>query len=152
MLEDSNLKATYLVIDALNECIVDLPKLLDFVVRISSGRVKWLLASRNDIAIKGKLRSNDTRTRLSLELKANVMQVSYAVEAYIDDKLSGRESLQDGMLLEDGTPVRDRVRDILRNKVNGTFLWVALVVQELSEEDVESWHVLQIVEEVPPGL
>ncbi|KAK0703385.1 hypothetical protein B0T26DRAFT_658964 [Lasiosphaeria miniovina] len=152
ILEDPSLKATYLVVDALDECIVDLPKLLDFVVRISSSRVKWLLTSRNEITIERKLRSDDTRTRLSLELKVNAMQVSHAVNVYIDDKLSGLESLQDGILLEDGTPIRDRVRDILRNKANGTFLWVALVLQELSKEDVESWHVLQIVEEVPPGL
>ncbi|GAB1312028.1 Beta transducin-like protein HET-E2C [Madurella fahalii] len=152
MLEDPNLKATYLVVDALDECVVDLPKLLDLVVRVSSDRVKWLLSSRNEITIERKLRSDDKRTRLNLELKANAMQVSYAVNLYIDDKLSGLKPLQDNTLLEDGTLLKDRVRDILRDKANGTFLWVALVVQELSEEDVESWHVLQIVEEVPPGL
>ncbi|KAM7210765.1 Heterokaryon incompatibility protein (HET) domain containing protein, partial [Rhypophila decipiens] len=152
MLEDPNLKTTYLFVDALDECIVDLPKLLEFAVRISSDRVKWLLTSRNEITIERKLRSEDKRTRLSLELKQNAMQVSHAVDMYIDDKLSGLEPLQDGALLEDGALLKDRVRDILRDKANGTFLWVALVVQELSKEDVESWHVLQIVKEVPPGL
>lgn len=44
------------------------------------------------------------------------------------------------------------MRDILRKKANGTFFWVALVVQELSHDDVESWHILQIVEEVLLGL
>jgi hypothetical protein len=152
MLKDPNLKATYLVVDALDECVVDLPKLLDFVVRISSDRVKWLLSSRNEITIERKLGFDDRRTRLSLELKANAMQVSQAVSIYIEDKLSDLEALQDDTLLEDGALLKDRVRDILREKANGTFLWVALVVQELSKEDVESWHVLQIVEEVPPSL
>ncbi|KAM7188910.1 hypothetical protein V8F33_010357 [Rhypophila sp. PSN 637] len=153
MLGDPNLKTTYLVVDALDECIVDLPKLLEFAVRISSDRVKWLLTSRNEMTIEKKLRSeDDKRTRLSLELKENAMQVSHAIDIYIDNKLSGLEPLQDGALLEDGALLKDRVRDILRDKANGTFLWVSLVVQELSKEDVESWHVLQIVKEVPPGL
>lgn len=50
--------------------------------------------------------------------------MSRAVDVYIDDKLSHLESLEDDSL-------RDQVRDILRRKANGTFLWVALVVQEL---------------------
>ena len=91
MLEDPNLKLTYLVINALDEYIVDLPRLLDFVVRISSNRVKWLLSSRNEITIKRKLGSNNRRTRLSLKLKANAIQVSQAVSMYIKDKLSDLE-------------------------------------------------------------
>ncbi|KAK4172256.1 hypothetical protein QBC36DRAFT_223078 [Triangularia setosa] len=146
MLEDPNLKVTYLVIDALDECVTDLPKLLDFIVRISSGHVKWLLSSRNEVLIEEKLKPDVGRTRLSLELKANAMQVSHAIDAYIDDKLSGLASLQDD------PPLMNQVRDILHQKANGTFLWVALVIQELSKDDVESWHALQIVEEVPPGL
>ncbi|KAK4194662.1 hypothetical protein QBC40DRAFT_353104 [Triangularia verruculosa] len=143
MLEDPNLKVTYLVIDALDECVTDLPKLLDFIVRISPGRVKWLLSSRNEVLIEGKLKPDVGRTRLSLELKANAIQVSHAIHAYIDDKLSGLASLQDDASL------KNQVRDILHQKANGTFLWVALVIQELSKDDVESWHALQIVEELP---
>lgn len=45
ILKDPNLKVTYLIIDALDECVTDLPKLLDFIVRISSERAKWLLSS-----------------------------------------------------------------------------------------------------------
>lgn len=35
ILQDPSLKTTYLIVDALDECVVDLPKLLDFIVRIS---------------------------------------------------------------------------------------------------------------------
>jgi len=124
------------VIDANDECVTDLPKLLDFCTSSSSARVKWLLSSRNELRIEQKLRSADEQTKLSLELKENAEQVSRAVDVYIDDKLSCFQSLQD-----DG--LRDRVRDILRRKANGTFLWVALVVQEL--ERPESWDPLQVV-------
>ena len=49
ILEDANLQNTYLIIDALDECITDLPKLLDFIVQKSSAysRVKWIVSSRN---------------------------------------------------------------------------------------------------------
>jgi hypothetical protein len=126
ILQDPNLKTTYLVIDALDECVTDLPKLLNFIVHTSSSlaRIKWLLSSRNELHIEQKLKSTDERTRLSLELKENAEQVSRAVDGYIDDKLSRLESLQDDRL-------RDQVRDILRRKANGTFLWVALVVRGL---------------------
>ncbi|KAI9777861.1 MAG: hypothetical protein M1839_008538 [Geoglossum umbratile] len=145
ILRDTNLKTTYLVIDALDECVTDLPKLLDFIVYTSSSlaHIKWLLSSRNELHIEQKLRSDDEKTRLSLELKENAEQVSRAVDVYINDKLSRFESLQD-----DG--LRDRVRDILRRKASGTFLWVALVIQEL--EKPESWDPLQVVEEVPTDL
>lgn len=144
ILQDPNLRMTYLVIDALDECVTDLPKLLDLIVYTSSpARIKWLLSSRNELHIEQKLRCADEQTRLILELKENAQQVSRAVDVYIDDKLSRVESLQDEGL-------RDRVRDFLHQKANGTFLWVALVVQEL--ERPESWDPLKVVEEVPTGL
>jgi hypothetical protein len=109
----------------------------------SSARVKWLFSSRNELYIEQKLRSADKQATLSLELKENAEQVSRAVDMYIDDKLSRLDSLQDEGL-------RDRVRLILRQKANSTFLWVALVIQEL--ERPENWDPLQVVEDVPMDL
>jgi hypothetical protein len=145
IVQDPDLKMTYLVVDALDECFTDLPKLFDIIVYTSSSsaRVKWLLSSRNELHTEQKLRSADEQTRLSLERKKNAEQIARAVNVYIDDKLSRLESLEDEC-------VRDQVRDILRQKANGTFLWVALVVQEL--ERPESWDPLQVAEEAPPGL
>jgi hypothetical protein len=47
MTQDRGLKTTYLVVDALDECVVDLPKLLDLIVCTStlSPCVKWLVLS-----------------------------------------------------------------------------------------------------------
>ncbi|KAL2195940.1 hypothetical protein P885DRAFT_70078 [Corynascus similis CBS 632.67] len=136
MLRDKDLKPTYLIIDALDECVDDLPKLLDVIVRISSKRVKWLLSSRNEPHIERKLKCDEKQTRLNLELKENAEQVSRAIDAFIDKKLSKLE------LLQKDTPLKNQVRDILHEKANGTFLW----------EEVESWHVSQIVKELPPDL
>ncbi|KAL5371228.1 hypothetical protein DPSP01_014386 [Paraphaeosphaeria sporulosa] len=142
---DADLRNTCLVVDALDECIADLPKLLDLIIHTSSSsnRIKWLLSSRNEFHIEQRLKSIDAQARLSLELRQNAEQVARAVEVYIDEKLSHVDSLEDATL-------RSQVREVLRQKANGTFLWVALVVQEL--ENPESWDPLQVVEEAPVGL
>ena len=143
--QDKGLKRTYLVVDALDECVVDLPKLLHLIVLTSTlcSRIKWLVSSRNENHIEEKLKSVGDKAKLSLELKQNAEQVARAVDAYIDHKLSCLESLGE----EDQ---RKQVRDELHRKANGTFLWVALVMQEL--EKPESWDPLAVVEEAPAGL
>jgi hypothetical protein len=145
MVQDEWFEERCLVVDALDECLVDLPKLLDLIVRTaaSSSRVKWLVSSRNEGHIEQKFKSIGDEAQLSLELKQNAEQVARAVDAYIDDKLSNLESLSEDSL-------RKQVRDELRRKANGTFLWVALVMQEL--EKSESWDPLATVEEAPAGL
>ncbi|KAB2102067.1 Vegetative incompatibility protein [Alternaria gaisen] len=145
MTQDKGLKRTYLVVDALDECVVDLPKLLDLIVLTStlSARIKWLVSSRNENYIEEKLKLVSDEAKLSLELKQNAEQVARAVDAYIDHKLSCLESLGEAGL-------QNQVRDELRWKANGTFLWVALVMQEL--EKPESWDPLAVVEEAPAGL
>jgi hypothetical protein len=49
ILQDPTLDSTYLVIDALDECVKDMPKLLDFIVQKSSvsPSVKWIVSSRS---------------------------------------------------------------------------------------------------------
>ncbi|RKL08560.1 Vegetative incompatibility protein HET-E-1 [Fusarium oxysporum] len=145
MVQDPKMKNTVLVVDALDECIAGLPNLLDLVISTSSSStlIKWLLSSRNEPHIEQKLRSIDAQGTLSLELKENAEQVSHAVNIYIDTKLSHLESLEDDCLM-------DQVRDALRQKANGTFLWVALVVREL--EKAECWDPLQVVQEAPEDL
>ncbi|KAF2626135.1 beta transducin-like protein HET-D2Y [Macroventuria anomochaeta] len=145
MVQDKGLKTSCLVVDALDECVVDLPKLLDLIVRTtaSSTRVKWLVSSRNEDHIEHKLKSISDEAQLSLELKQNAEQVARAVDAYIDHRLACLESLRENDL-------REQLRNELRRKANGTFLWVALVMQEL--EKPESWDLLAIVEEAPAGL
>ncbi|KAK0720354.1 hypothetical protein B0H67DRAFT_599864 [Lasiosphaeris hirsuta] len=146
MLEDPNLKVTYVVIDALDEYLTDLPKLLDLVICTSSERVKWLVASQNKTTIRRKLQSGDGLIEFDLGLEMNVEQVSYDIDGYIDNKLSDLTSLWGDL------PLKDHVRDILRQKVDGTILWASLVLQQLSKDEVESWHVLPIVKDVPRGL
>ena len=66
------------------------------------------------------------------------------INIYNNNKLSRLKSVQEDKDL------RSHVRDILHQKANGTFLWVALMVQEL--EDAESLDPLKVAEEAPSGL
>jgi NACHT domain len=129
ILQDSSLNSTYLIIDALDECVTDLPKLLNLIVQKSSGypHVKWIVSSRNDTNIEQRLQLDDSGTRLSLELKENAKLVSHAVNAYIDHCISGLTEIQHDQVLQDS------VREEMKHKANGTFLWVSLVIRDLKE-------------------
>ena len=144
ILHDPSFNSTYLIIDALDECETGLPQLLELIVQNTpaSPHVKWIVSSRNKADIEARLRLNDTQMRLSLELNAE--HVSRAVEMFIDYKVSQLASIK-----HDNT-LKDKVRNQMHEKANGTFLWVALVFQEL--EQVDSWDVLQVLKEVPAGL
>jgi hypothetical protein len=68
VLRDPSLSTTYLIIDALDECVVGLSKLLDFVSKSRvSLRVKWLVSSRNDTNIERGLQLEHSGAKLSLE-------------------------------------------------------------------------------------
>lgn len=116
MLGDANLKATYLVIDIFDEYVTDLPNLLNLIICISSERVKWLVSSRNTAAIERKLRSSHGLTEFSLGSGTNGEHASLDINKYIDSRLSDLASIWGGL------PFKNRVRDILRQKADGTIL------------------------------
>jgi hypothetical protein len=122
VLQDQSLKSTYLIIDALDECTVGLPELLDFIIQKSSvsSRVKWLVSSRNWPPIEEQLDKAGSKVRLCLELNAE--SVSAAVSIYIRHKVS---QLAQEKKYDDKT--RDAVLDHLSLNANNTFLWVLLL-------------------------
>jgi hypothetical protein len=145
VLRDPSLRATYLAIDALDECVTDLPKLLGFVAKQSSAssRVKWIVSSRNWPDIEAQLEQAGHKVRLSLELNAE--SVAAAVAVFIRqnvDKLAQRKQYK--------AELRQAVLDRLTSNANDTFLWVALVCQEL--EGTANRHVLKKLAVFPPGL
>ncbi|RYP43612.1 hypothetical protein DL770_011554 [Monosporascus sp. CRB-9-2] len=67
MLQDPGLPNITLIVDALDECEIDLLLFLDLIMKVSPRpRIKWLLSSRNRIDIEQKLQPDHSRTRLSL--------------------------------------------------------------------------------------
>ncbi|KAJ5098527.1 hypothetical protein N7532_005528 [Penicillium argentinense] len=145
ILKDATLQNTYLVIDALDECTTDLPLLLDLVVQESSThpRVKWIVSSRNWPGIEERLDAATQTAPISLEL--NEISVSNAVQQFIQHKV---HQLAEVKKYKD--EIRDAVYRHLSSHSQGTFLWVALVCQDLNRTSRR--HVLKKLKEFPPGL
>jgi hypothetical protein len=145
MLRDPRLNPTYLIIDALDECVTNLPKLLEFIAKQSSASscVKWIISSRNWPDIETQLERAGHKVKLSLEL--NAKSVAAAVDVFIQQKV---DQLAEERRYK--TELRHTVLQHLRSNANNTFLWVALVCQDL--RTTPSWNVVKRLPLFPPGL
>jgi hypothetical protein len=145
VLRDPNLSTTYLIIDALDECVTDRLKLLEFVAKQSStsDRVKWIVSSRNWPDIEAQLERAGHKVSLSLEL--NAKSVAAAVDMFIRQKVN-----QLAQEKQYKAETRHAVLQHLTSNANDTFLWVALVCQDLKR--TEKWNVLKKLASFPPGL
>jgi hypothetical protein len=145
VLQDASLSTTYLIIDALDECVTDLLKLLAFIAKQSSAssRVKWIVSSRNWPDIEEELERAEHKTRLSLEL--NFGSVAAAVKTFIQQKVC--QLAQEKRYTPE---VEDAVLQHLTSNANDTFLWVALVYQDL--KTTPKWNVLKKLAQFPPEL
>jgi hypothetical protein len=81
VLQDPSLRMTYLIIDALDECVTDLLKLLEFVAKQSSASscVKWIVSSRNWPDIEAQLEQIGHKENLSLELNAKSVAAAVGI-------------------------------------------------------------------------
>ncbi|OAT05042.1 hypothetical protein BDBG_16392 [Blastomyces gilchristii SLH14081] len=142
ILKDHSLKSTILVIDGLDECQDNLLELLKIVQKWRSyPRVKWLVTSRNwPSSVQERL---DTAGQLSLEL--NAKSVSTAVEIYIKHKVCQLVKLK-----KYDPNTQKAIQKHLSENANGTFLWVALVSQELAK--TSRWNTLSKLNTLPSGL
>jgi hypothetical protein len=145
MLQDLQLNTTYLTIDALDECVIDLPKLLNFIAKQSSAssRIKWIVSSRNWPDIKEQLEQAGHKIGLSLELNAE--SVSVAVGVFIQYKVSQLAHQKNY-----DKQTQDAVFARLTLGADSTFLWVALVCQDLG--NTKKRHALKKLDSFPPGL
>ncbi|KAK3984174.1 putative vegetative incompatibility protein [Cladorrhinum sp. PSN332] len=145
ILEDPHLNNTYLIIDALDECTGDLAQLLNFIVMKSSAysKIKWIVSSRNWPDIEKDLNTATAKVRLCLEL--NEASVSEAVTAYVRFKV---HQLAERNKYRPDT--RDAIQTYLSQTAHGTFLWVALVCQNLANDP--GWKAQQKLTAFPPGL
>ncbi|KAF5846014.1 hypothetical protein GGP41_008478 [Bipolaris sorokiniana] len=145
VLQDVSLGTTYLIVDALDECVTCLPKLLSFIIKQSSAssRVKWIVSSRNWPVIEEQLERAEYKTRLSLELNAE--SIAVAVKVFIQQNVC--QLAQEKRYTPE---VQDAVLQHLSSNANDTFLWVALVCQDLKA--TPKWDVLEKLAQFPPGL
>jgi len=149
---DPALTATYLIIDALDECVSGLTQLLKLVVQnvSASPRVKWIVSSRNWPSIERQLSLADSTGGIRLSLEVNAKNVSSAVDMYISHKVSQLVSIKDDKKLQHQVHLR------MCQKANSTFLWVALVFKELQDLDDAEYEdgsdILRILEAMPNDL
>lgn len=146
MLKDPNLENVVLVIDALDECIMNRPQLLDFIANAAprDSRAKWIVSSRNWPDIEEQL-ADASNIRVQLELNAD--SISNAVHTFIQYKVDQltRDKKYD-------TETSSSVQRHLIDNADGTFLWVALVCQMLADPKVRKWQTLTKLKSFPPGL
>jgi hypothetical protein len=142
---DSKSDGTYLIVDALDECVTGLPELLALIIQTTclSSHVKWIVSSRNWPNIGERLRTAGQKVELSLEL--NAASVSTAVHFYIQHRVAQ-------LALDKSYKEKEKsaVLTHLTLNANGTFLWVALVCQNLV--NIPRWKVLAKLKAFPPGL
>ncbi len=120
------------------------PLLLDLIVQESAAsHAKWLVSSRNLPNIEERLDTATERLRLSLEL--NTESISAAVSTFIRYRVG-----QLARLKKYDNDTQDRVQHYLSTHANDTFLWVALVCQDLAK--ISRWKVLAKLTAFPPGL
>jgi hypothetical protein len=146
MLNDAALPLTYLLIDGLDECASGMPELLQIITSDSVGRqsrVKWLVTSRNIPEIEQYLLPDLLGIQLSLEVEAS--QVSRAVGAFIDYKVQRLLTVR-----KYSTNIQAEIQQQLRDKAEGTFLWVSLVCKELGK--VPLYRTREVLQTVPRGL
>jgi len=146
ILKDSSLPRIYLLIDAFDECTVQQIELLELITgkdMASLPKVKWLVTSRNESAIQERLEHGDRRVHTSLEM--NSQHVSNAVLRFIDVKVQQLVQTKKYDLRR-----QSFVGEYLRNRAEGTFLWVALVCQELQR--VPSRKTESVLQSFPAGL
>ncbi|KAJ6083698.1 hypothetical protein N7467_007833 [Penicillium canescens] len=127
MLHDSRLSQVYLVVDALDECADGLQLLLDLIAQTTRDpvtRVKWIVSSRIWSPIESQMVSIDGC--INLTLRRNSKSLSHGVEEYINNRVSQLARETDFM-----NEMQDVIRTFLRNKNDGTFLWVSLVVSQI---------------------
>jgi hypothetical protein len=143
-LNDENLEPTIMIVDALDECQEGLPQLLRLIVSVLpiSPRVKWLVSSRNWPEIEEQLQRAEQGMPLSLELNAG--SVSAAVEWYVEKKVGYLARIK-----RYSPKIRDTIKLHLSQNANGTFLWVALVCQNLEKSRLFTDSKLQ---DFPPEL
>ncbi|KAF4837034.1 Vegetative incompatibility protein HET-E-1 [Colletotrichum tropicale] len=143
---DQCLHNTVLIIDALDECIGDGEKLLEFINKLSLKGVRIIASSRNSIPIeRGVAAGTQNATHISLE--RNERSISASVAAFIRHKVTLLTRKH-----EYNTSTRKLVYDTLVEKANDTFLWAALVCQQLEVNSVNNWEVASKLQSFPPGL
>ncbi|PKX93693.1 uncharacterized protein P174DRAFT_459847 [Aspergillus novofumigatus IBT 16806] len=138
MLNHPNLPKVYFIIDALDECQTDLQPLLKLITEHA------LSSRRPRDEIRSLLGVGGCCTELDLDENA-LENVKTVVKAYIDYKITELTQRK-----RYSPKLQQEVKDYLQLHADGTFLWVALVCQQLQKTLL--WKTLSVLKSFPSGL
>ena len=142
---DQNMGRKYCIIDALDECEQESQKILLRQIQESfqSGNVmsniRILITSRPYSEIKEHLQGF-----LNKDL-ASFSETTHDIDRCIEERvaeLAKRKNYTD--------KVKGQVSNMLREKAEGTFLWIGLACEEL--RDIPSKDAVQVLQNIPKGL
>ncbi|EKJ74395.1 hypothetical protein FPSE_05466 [Fusarium pseudograminearum CS3096] len=139
---DTALGETYMIVDALDECLEDLEFLLRIICDTVS-RIKWIVSSRNRREVAEGLAKSSSKLAISLEL--NQASVSQAVRHFINHRTD--------ILTKKKELTKNEEQDIkmhLTENAHGTFLWVGLVCQRLQR--CPAWEIIDQLSQIPQDL
>ncbi|ETS86415.1 hypothetical protein PFICI_00243 [Pestalotiopsis fici W106-1] len=148
VLRDLDERGVYLIVDALDECVTGLDKLLQVIVELSVStlkRFKVLVSSRNWTEIEDELSCSEQTIEISLEYYKS--SVDHAIGFFIADQVAllvKRKRYSDDL--------REKVRGYISSNPRNTFLWVALVCKQLAEHKLADSTYATLRSNFPPEL
>lgn len=145
MLEASKKQGIYVVVDALDECQQgSVAQFLKLIVRTSLGQnIKWVVTSRP--LDDGEQELLATPDQLMVSLEVNSAHISAAVDEYIETR-----TIELDRRKRYGPTLRKNIEHQLRDKAEGTFLWVSLVCEIL--DNVSRKDALVEIGKLPSSL
>ncbi|GFP58880.1 vegetative incompatibility protein HET-E-1 [Trichoderma asperellum] len=140
IIQDRRLNDTYVVIDALDECIRDREFLTDLIAQLSAtnSKIKWLVSSRNLPSIEEGF---TMAQKLELSLELNDKFISTALGIYVQHKVAELAIVKG--YTED---MQAAIHHYLYSNASSSFLWVALVCQDLAKIPTQSNILLNLTE------
>lgn len=145
IVQDRRLIHSHVIIDALDECTTDRDLLINLIAQLSAAtsKVKWLVSSSNMSDIEEGFTMVH---KLEISLELNDWSISTAVGLYIQHKVVELAKVK---VYSD--EIQEAIYHYLHSNANGSFLWVALVCQDLAKILVQS-NILSKLTEFPAGL
>jgi tetratricopeptide (TPR) repeat protein len=115
--------SVYCIIDGVDECCDSMQTLLEHILKLLSAQTKFraLLLGRPPL-----LRTTESERSQTIEIDSSLIKQD--IDAYIDAEIGRHDILKLPRL-------RDTVAEVLKEKSEGMFLWVKLMVDDLRKSD-----------------
>ncbi|CVL03792.1 related to vegetatible incompatibility protein HET-E-1 [Fusarium proliferatum] len=147
MLQDPSLRDAVLLVDALDECNINRPKLTRLIVDLSkSCNTKWIVSSRDWPEIRQELA--EATGLVSLDLEQEHESVSQAVKSYIRKKVDDLAEMK----WKNDLGLKEKVFDYMQSHADDTFLWAALVCERLANSGIRKRLVMEELMKFPTSL